>query len=265
MSLLFAAQSEAAGPDEPDSGVERFRIAGGNSLLPDAFARRLGRRVRLSSPVVGVQQGSGEVRATTASGETFGAAWAVLAAPLPALRRISFSPALPATLAGAVARLQYGNATKVLLQYRRRFWTARGYSGDSYTRLPVGATWAATSGQAGAAGVLIGYTTGTDGAAFARLGDRRRIARATRDLNTLYPGSAALLGRTATVAWANEPYTGGSYTAFAPGQVVPYWDALREPAGRIVLAGEHTDSQFIAYMEGALRSGRTAASVIRSG
>jgi monoamine oxidase len=33
---------------------------------------------------------------------------------------------------------------------------------------------------------------------------------------------------------------------------------LREPCGRLVLAGEHTDD-FLGYLEGALRSGSRAA------
>jgi monoamine oxidase len=37
--------------------------------------------------------------------------------------------------------------------------------------------------------------------------------------------------------------------------------ALRQPVGRIVLAGEHTDT-VASYMEGAVRSGRRAAAIV---
>jgi monoamine oxidase len=50
----------------------------------------------------------------------------------------------------------------------------------------------------------------------------------------------------------------------APGQVAPYWRALREHVGRIVLAGEHT-STMPGYMEGAVRSGIAAAATIEAG
>jgi monoamine oxidase len=34
-----------------------FRLLGGNSLLPETFAKKLGERVRLGSPVTGIQHG----------------------------------------------------------------------------------------------------------------------------------------------------------------------------------------------------------------
>jgi monoamine oxidase len=64
------------------------------------------------------------------------------------------------------------------------------------------------------------------------------------------------------VSWPVEPHSGGAWMAPRPGQVVPYWNALREPAGRIHLAGEHTDDLYPGYMEGAVRSGRRAARTI---
>lgn len=74
----------------------------------------------------------------------------------------------------------------------------------------------------------------------------------------MYPGSGELAGGGASVAWARERYTGGAYTAYAPGQMTRFHDLLRRPVGRMLLAGEHTD-KFASYMEGAVRSGRRAA------
>ena len=65
----------------------------------------------------------------------------------------------------------------------------------------------------------------------------------------------------AVAHWAREPFSGGSYTAYAPGQMTRFQAALRRPVGRLILAGEHTDT-FNSYMEGAIRSGRRAAATI---
>ena len=54
---------------------------------------------------------------------------------------------------------------------------------------------------------------------------------------------------------------GPGYLAYLPCPMMPFWHALREPAGRIVLAGEHTDT-WAGYMNGALRSGKGAAAVV---
>ena len=77
----------------------------------------------------------------------------------------------------------------------------------------------------------------------------------------MYPGSAASALGGVSVRWPDDPYAGGSYTAYAPGQMTEFHAALRRPLGRLILAGEHTD-KFTGYMEGAIRSGRRAAAWI---
>ena len=78
----------------------------------------------------------------------------------------------------------------------------------------------------------------------------------------MYPGSAARAGAGALAHWPREPFSGGSYTAYAPRQMTRFHAALRRPVGRVILAGEHTDT-FNSYMEGAVRSGVRAAHAIR--
>jgi monoamine oxidase len=63
------------------------------------------------------------------------------------------------------------------------------------------------------------------------------------------------------MAWADEPFTGGGYAVFAPGQFVPFWPVLRAPHGRMWFAGEHTET-LAGYMESAVRSGHRVAGSI---
>ncbi|HJP66490.1 MAG TPA: FAD-dependent oxidoreductase, partial [Actinomycetota bacterium] len=65
----------------------------------------------------------------------------------------------------------------------------------------------------------------------------------------------------ATKAWANDRFTGGGYAVYQPGQMMPLFPALREGAGRIQFAGEHTCS-LAGYMESAVRSGHAVAARI---
>ena len=256
LSLLFLAQGDSL----PGGQEERFRVRGGNDQIPAALARSLGSRVVLGAPVTAIARDATGVT-VTAGGTTVRADACVLAAPLPALRAIAFSPALPARLADAVAHLQYGTGAKAALQYDTRIWRRQGFGGDLATDLPVTTAWEATDAQRGRPGVLLGYTMGAPGAAAAALSDADRIAADVADLERVYPGSAAEFASGQTRAWSDEPYTGGTYTAYAPGQVTAYWRVLRRPVGRIVLAGEHT-SALTGYMEGAARSGRRAARLV---
>jgi monoamine oxidase len=246
LSLLFHLQLYAATRDLPTSGIERYRIRGGNDLLPQALARGLD--LRLGAPVTRIERRRAGVRVGAMDAD-----WCVLAAPLPAVRAIEFAPALPPALAAAVAGLQYGAVSKTPIQYRDRFWVKSGFTGDTITDLPVGTTWDATNSQRGASGVLITYASASGGTT---------VAEAVSDVDRVYPGAAAKATVGATAHWPHEPFSGGSYTAYAPGQMTKFHAALRRPVGRVILAGEHTDT-FNSYMEGAVRSGRRAAQAIR--
>jgi monoamine oxidase len=262
LSALFLAQGYKLTDDLTASGVEAFRIRGGNDQLPASFARSLGRAVQRGSPVTRITVLSDRVRVHV-GGETVDASHCVIAAPLPPLREIEFVPALPASIADAIAQLQYGVGTKTLAQYASRVWRRQGFDGDTLTDLPISTTWEATDGQKGRTGVLLVYTMGRPGIAFTALPDARRIAEVAADVDRIYPGSRPQLRHAVTIAWARERYTGGTYAAFAPGQVTRYWRELRRPVGRIHFAGEHTDA-FTGYMEGALRSGGRVARAIAS-
>ena len=62
------------------------------------------------------------------------------------------------------------------------------------------------------------------------------------------------------VAWPEDPWTGASYSCFAPGEVCRagplYAEGFRK---RMCFAGEHTCFAYMGYMEGALQSGQRAA------
>ncbi len=265
LSLLCVLLAEKVAWDQPNSGVEAFRIRGGNSRLVEAIARALSGRVRTGSPVIKVEQGATGVSASIAGGEVVEADQCVLAMPLPALRRIEVRPALNRPLAEAVATLGYATSAKTVLDCRRRFWRERGFSGDVFSDLALGDTWEATDQQPGRRGVLITYTGGNRGAAAARRSGRERIAVARRDLCRVFPGSAPLLENAASVAWAGERYSGGCWVNYRPGEVVPHWPALHQSPsdGRIHLAGEHVE-RLTGYMESAVRSGRSVAERVRA-
>lgn len=240
-----------------------YRVVGGNDLIPQALAEVLP-DVRLSAPVASIRVLPDEVAVTyaqAASHLTISAAFVVLAIPLTTARLIEFNPPLPAAHQRMVDELSYGAVTKVLLEYRERFWDEQGWNGRLATDTPIGFTWHATSHVENKHGILTVYTGGGPGAKFAALSDEERIQCAVAEIERLFPGSSALIECTATVAWPNEPYTRGSYAALAPGEVTAHWKTLFEPAGRLFFAGEHATA-IQGFMEGAVESGQRAARMI---
>jgi monoamine oxidase len=266
LSLLFVALSERIAWDQPTGGVEVFRIEGGSSALVEALASRLRSQPLLSRPVTRVAHGGTGVEVTAAGGEVHSGDHCVVALPIPVVRTVDFSPGLPPALARATAEIRNCTCTKVLLQYRKRFWSNRGFSGDLASSLPIGTSWEATNQQPGEAGILITYAAGGRGAAMARLGERRRVRLARNDLARVYPGSAPLIEASASAPWPAEPFTRGAWAVYRRGQMLPFWQTLhdREAAGagtRIHMAGEYTE-RLTGYMEGAIRSGQAAARAI---
>lgn len=263
LSLLFFLAETKVTWRTPAAGAEAFRVHGGNDRIASGFARRLAQPPRLGARVTAVRSTAGGV-VVSVGGEELRGDHVVLAAALPGLRGVRFEPPLPDAVAAAIRELQYGPATKTMLQYGRRFWRQGGWSGETLTDLPVSTTWEATDRQPGRRGILMAYSSGDAGLAAAGLPEPERIEATAAQLNRIYPGSAALLGHATSIPWSNSPLNGGAYSAFAPGQVSDFWTALRRSYGRIHLAGEHT-ADFCGYMEGALESGLRAARRIDAG
>ncbi|MCU1453467.1 MAG: hypothetical protein JWN46_1613 [Acidimicrobiales bacterium] len=261
VSLLFAAQQAAAPADHAAAAISAMRIAGGNDRLPHAMAEELGDRVVLDAPVTRIEHDADGVR-VDAGGRTHDGAWLVLACPLTPLRTVTFSPALPATVADTVHGLDLGSAAKVTIEYRTRFWETGEGSGYTVADLPIGLAWSPTDSYGSERGLLSAYVTGDAAGAAARLADDERIADAARQLDQIYPeGAAQRTLHAATTAWANEPFTGGGYAVFRPGQMLPCWPVLRAGTGRIRFAGEHTET-LAGYMESAVRSGHRVAKAL---
>jgi monoamine oxidase len=242
-----------------------YRVVGGNDLIPRALAAALP-DVRLNAPVTLVSVLPDEVMVTYTQGDshqTISSAFAVLAIPLTTARRIEFHPPLPDAHQRMVNELSYGAVTKVLIEYRKRFWDDKSWNGRLSTDAPIGYTWHATSHVEDEHGIITVYTGGDPAAKLAALTDEERIRVAVAELERIFPGSSNLIECTATVAWPNESYTRGSYAALAPGQVTAHWKTLFEPAGRLLFAGEHA-TPIQGFMEGAVESGQRAAKNIIS-
>ena len=183
----------------------------------------------------------------------------ILAIPTPPLRAIRFSPPLPNDLAAAIAELDLGPAVKVITQYRQRFWKALGLTGFTVSDQPFGVAWASTDSYSSEQGLLTQFITGTPARDAATLDDVTRITTFQAQLDAVYPeGVADRTDHAATVAWINEPYTGGGYAVYRPGQFLRFWPALRKGTSRIRFAGEETEA-LAGYMESAVRSGHRVA------
>lgn len=232
-----------------------WRIGGGNQSLPLAMAAALGHSIQLNSKIDAVEQ-HGERVMITVGGRQESFDYAVVALPFgvlvdPTAVRID----IPAWKRDAMSRVVQGNAAKLqlaldeipessaVMSVSGRFWT-----------------WTANAQGVGVAPVLncfggeIGHLLG--------LGIDRGGSEWERAVRALRADLPIASVRGVLTAWPFDPLTRGAYTAHAPGFSTSDAEALAAPHGRLHFAGEYIDAEFTGLMEGALRSGHSAAATL---
>ena len=259
--LPLVEQFAASGP--PGRG-KIFRIAGGNDRLATTIAKRLRGAVLLSSVVRRIRRHDDRVTVTI---EALGkphteltADFVVCALPASTARGVFFDPPLPEPQRHAIERLRYGCATRLLLQFDRRFWKKRGRPIAFGTDLPIGAVWDGNEQQRGPHGILSFLAGGQASKGLQDILHAEGERGVIRQLDWL--GRPATLVASQVVAWDHDPLSRGGYAYFDPG-FDPLWrEWLARPAGRIVFAGEHTSIKSQGYMNGAVESGLRAAAEV---
>jgi monoamine oxidase len=239
-------------------------LVGGNDRLPQAFAKALGDRLNYGVPVVKIVQEPDRVRAVWKRGgreESLAADRLIVTAPVPALRRIAFGPALPEAKRRIIEKLEYLAVTRTYLQVDRPFWRDAGESGDANTDLPIRRVFEYPLIQSPTqrGGILESHVRGPEGERLAHVDLPARLRLCRDNLEKVFPGfKDHYHGVGTSVAWSTNPWAGGGYAWWKPGQLTEWMPKLAEPTGRLHFAGEHT-SAIGRTMEGALESGNRAA------
>ncbi len=146
-SLLDLARNAALYYSDPDFHKPNYRVIGGNDQIPRAIASLLP-DVRLNAEVTSINNQPDGVSVTYKQGDSFqtiSSAFAILAIPLTTARLIEFNPPLPSAHQRMVNEISYGAVTKVMIEYRKRFWKDKGWNGRLSTDQHIVQTWDATS------------------------------------------------------------------------------------------------------------------------
>jgi monoamine oxidase len=270
VSLLFVLFYLAAAGNESNPGsIERLvntgggaqerRFVGGSQLVPIKLAERLGDRVVLSQPVRRIVTENGTVTAI-ADGYSVAAKRAIVAVPPPLTARIEYSPQLPALRDQLTQRMPMGTVMKVHAVYPEPFWRAAGLTGQAVADTPPAQATFDNTPPSGRPGILMAFVEAQ--AARQRLGASREDLRreVLKNFSDYFGPQAATPTSFHVSDWQEEIWTRGCPVCFtAPGVLLDYGRAIREPVDRIHWAGTETATFWNGYMDGAVRSGERAA------
>ena len=239
-----------------------FQISGGMTTIIDRLAADLRHAPRLGTPVRRIRAAADRVEVATGAG-VWTADTAVVAVPPPAARRIAFDMDGSGELAGLLSSFAAGDLIKTVLVFDTAFWRLRGLSGWATFADPAGLAVVDASPDDGLPPRLIAFQGGTLARDWAALPQDVRQARLLCHLSRAFGEDARAPRQVAEAVWVDHPWSGGGYNATVRhgGQR----DAVARLAawgGRVRFAGAEVDDRFWGYVEGAIRSGRTAVARI---
>ena len=240
-------------------GGGAMAIEGGNQRLPDAMARAVKSGVRYGKGVVVIRADVDGVEAVTADGSRYRGKRLVCSLPASALRLVRIDPAPPLAQARGIATLPYNRVFQAHFVPTRKFWEDDGLPASMWTDTLAGRFMALRYGADGKD--VTSCLAFVNGFAADRL-DRMDPAVAAQailaDLALARPATQGALKPIKTWSWQRDPFSGGAYACWAPGQIAAFANEIGKDMGRIHFAGEHTAAT-ARGMEGAMESGERAA------
>jgi monoamine oxidase len=243
-------------------GAQERRFVGGSQLVAQQVARRLGRRVLLRTPVLGLTPVPRGVRVHTVAFDVH-AKRVIVAVPPPLALQLTGS--LSRRRAQLLKGTHMGHLVKSEAVYRAPFWRAEGLSGQGVNDQGIASVPFDNSPPDGSVGVLFAFTGGHAAAHLARLRPAQR-RRQVLERFRQYVGDQALFPlQFIEHDWRAERWTRGCPTGIPrPGVLSKYGDTLRAPIGRVHFAGTETADYWQGYMDGAVRAGERAAREVMS-
>jgi monoamine oxidase len=217
---------------------EVFHLKGGNQLLPDTFAAKLGERVQRNSEVTAISHGDTSVTAhfkQQGAERTLAGDHLVLCCSPLVIQRITVTPAWPVEKVFALQNTPMGMQSRVLLVTRDAFWK------DDVPSINL---------ESGDGKMSLVYETAADVP-----GPRRVLMGSGQSVQTpeetiaafrkFYPGKNRDTIEQCIVHqwWKEEPLAVGCERhAFPFGLLAKIWPRLLEPVGRIHFAGAAFDN-----------------------
>ena len=232
-----------------------FRLKGGNQMLPNEFAKRLGSSVKLSCPILSIKHGESGVTVKYKEHneeKEMAADFLANCIPLPAFRTIPVEPALPPEKQFVIDNVTYDSYGRLVFQASSKFWLEDNLSINMELDHPdISSVWQVADEVDTQRVALMGTCPGGVSA-----------QRALAAFREIYPGKRDTIEFAYVRDWSKETF---AFTCerldFPIGQLKKFWPHVMTPHGRIHFAGAYADNLNWG-MEAATRSANRVASEI---
>jgi len=242
----------------PYSEGETFHLKDGNEQLPIAFAKRLGERVKLNSPVTSIKQSKTGVtvvyRAYGAEKETeLDADYVVNCITLPIFKSIPITPPLSAENQYIVDNLAYSSHPFYVFEASTKFWLDDGIKSINmeFEHTDISSIWLETNRVDTKRVILKAFGPGG-------LSPQRVLAA----FRQVYPGKHDTIEQALTIDWTRDKFAPVcEMEPFLIGEMHKFWPQILQPEGRLYFAGTYADNMSRG-MESCLRSAQRVAGEI---
>lgn len=252
--LMAASAGSFSNLVDADFILDR-RVVGGLASVPRTLADRLGDRIRLGADVTLVEW-SQDGATVHVGRETYQARHVVLAVPPTVVRRIRFSPEMPAEHRMAREHQSFGLVIKVQAVYATPFWREQGLSGTAFAPYHVMHEVYDNTPDGDARGFLVGFVAGLNADEMGRLGEQERRDRILDSMVACFGEAARQPLLYHESDWQHQELTGGAYgTSFDLGSLTRYGALLREPLGALEFGSSDVAGLGFQHVDGAVRVG----------
>jgi monoamine oxidase len=249
-SLLAQLRKEAVSGAQgfyDESRWENLRVAEGSATVALRMADELGERLRLGCLVEAIDVAPGACRVSLAGGERLESEALVCALPVGPLRDVAVS-GVSAERLESLHRQRHALAFKTVVAYPDSFWDVGGATTDG--------VWSSVWIQRD--GILSSLTPPDRLGPFLATPEPQRRREYLETLAALMGEEALEPILYATRLWGIDPLTQGYVTGWRPGDVMSVGPLHGTHEPPFYVCG--SDQWVAGYMEGAVRTGRDAAS-----
>ena len=238
-------------------------VEGGSQRLPQAMAASLSRPVKTNTPIEAIiPSTTGCV--VTSDGQEFRARFGVCTLPFPALRKIGGVNGTNPAQQEAINTLPYTQILQVHMRRTSDFWERDSLAPSMWTDTNLERIFADTGADGSFTGFHRGWINGEGVKAWS---DHTALGTDyVTQLSMLRPSTESALEPVSIIDWTeSNPFAGGAYYHWAPGQASRLAEAMGDPIGRLHFAGEHLGILHTG-MEAAMESAeRAALQILESG